>query len=153
MSTIDDTLAERGQRYGEFTGHALITQSLKDVMRQGDHWLDLEDDQMEALEMVAHKVGRILNGDPNYLDSWTDIIGYVRLVEKRLLKEQIIGAAIRKPIPAHPSDRTFDAGAAAATQSNQCSIGESIRNSKPTGADVAAALRTLTDAGIITLVE
>ena len=34
--------------------------------------------------MVAHKIGRILNGDPNYIDSWHDIIGYTRLVEQRL---------------------------------------------------------------------
>jgi hypothetical protein len=38
----------------------------------------------EALEMLAHKTGRILNGDPAYADSWHDIAGYVRLVEQRL---------------------------------------------------------------------
>ena len=88
MSQIDNTLNERGQRYGEFTGHAEITQGLKDVMFATDNWAGLADDQKEALEMVAHKIGRILNGDPNYIDSWHDIIGYVRLVEQRLEKEQ-----------------------------------------------------------------
>ena len=38
----------------------------------------------ESLEMVAHKIGRILNGDPFYHDSWHDCIGYLRLIEKRL---------------------------------------------------------------------
>jgi len=34
--------------------------------------------------MIAHKIGRILNGDPDYQDSWHDIIGYARLVERQL---------------------------------------------------------------------
>lgn len=85
---IDETLAERGKRYGDFGGHAEITQSLKTAMYSAEVWDDLPDDMKEALEMTAHKIGRILNGDPNYIDSWTDIIGYIRLVEKRLLDEQ-----------------------------------------------------------------
>ena len=88
MSTIDNTLAERGARYGEFPGHASITQGMKDIMQSQPGWLNLADDQKEALDMVAHKIGRILNGDPSYIDSWTDIIGYTRLVEKRLIDEQ-----------------------------------------------------------------
>lgn len=81
---IDATLAERGSRYGAFTGHAAITQEIKRAMQRGSKWNQLADDQKEALEMVAHKIGRILNGDPNYLDSWHDIIGYIKLVEDRL---------------------------------------------------------------------
>ena len=84
MSEIDKTLAERGDRYGSFEGHAAVTQSIKRAMMSGQNWHRLADDQREALEMVAHKVGRILNGDPDYIDSWHDIIGYVRLVEVRL---------------------------------------------------------------------
>lgn len=85
---IDATLAERGSRYGVFSTHALITQKIKAAMQDSPNWPDLECDQKEALEMVAHKIGRILNGDPNYLDSWHDIIGYVRLVEARLAMDQ-----------------------------------------------------------------
>ena len=81
---IEVTLTERGSRYGEFPTHARITQHLKDVMRNSPKWAELADDQKEALEMVAHKIGRVLNGDPNYIDSWHDIAGYVTLVERRL---------------------------------------------------------------------
>ena len=88
MSNIDSTLNERGNRYGEFAGHANVTQNLKRAMGQHPGWHDLKNDQREALEMVAHKIGRILNGDPNYIDSWHDIIGYARLVEQRLEREQ-----------------------------------------------------------------
>lgn len=85
--TIDDTLAERGSRYGEFGEHARITQSIKCAMASGRSWKTCTDSQKECLEMLAHKIGRIVNGDPAYLDSWVDIIGYTRLVEKQLIGE------------------------------------------------------------------
>lgn len=91
MSEIDATLAERGSRYGDFFTHAQITQALKAAMVDSPNWDDLASDMREALEMVAHKIGRILNGDPNYLDSWHDIIGYVRLVEQRLQSKSNAG--------------------------------------------------------------
>ena len=86
--TIDKTLEERGGRYGEFFQNAELAQDLKDVLRSAESWANLPYDICEALEMIQHKVARILNGDPNYIDSWTDIIGYARLVEKRLIADQ-----------------------------------------------------------------
>lgn len=84
MTNINQTLAQRGSRYGSFTGHAEITQNLKTLMQATPNWKVLLPDQREALEMVAHKIGRILNGDPDYDDSWVDIAGYSTLVAKRL---------------------------------------------------------------------
>lgn len=84
MNTIENTLVERGNRYGEFERHAAITQGIKREMQASPNWDILADSMKEALEMTAHKIGRILNGDPTYIDSWHDIIGYVRLVEKEL---------------------------------------------------------------------
>lgn len=81
---IEKILIERGNRYGPFDGHALITQRLKNVMRQDDNFDRLSHSQVEALEMIAHKIGRILNGDPNYDDSWRDIAGYAELIVKQL---------------------------------------------------------------------
>lgn len=80
MTDIAATLAERGQRYGAFTGHAQLTQQLKDAMHAHPGWQRLSPDQREALEMVQHKIGRILNGDPNYEDNVVDIIGYATLM-------------------------------------------------------------------------
>ena len=34
--------------------------------------------------MICNKIGRILNGDHNYADSWADIAGYATLVAERL---------------------------------------------------------------------
>jgi hypothetical protein len=83
---IEQTLAERGTRYGEFKDHARITQNIKRAMADSPNWDALSDDKKEALEMIAHKIGRILNGDPEYADSWHDIIGYSKLVEDELGK-------------------------------------------------------------------
>lgn len=87
MTDISDTLKERGNRYGEFPEHARITQNIKRAMLDSPKWSGLSDDKKEALEMVAHKVGRILNGDPEYHDSWHDIIGYTKLVADTLKTE------------------------------------------------------------------
>lgn len=85
MTDISATLQDRGNRYGAFTGHADISQRLKEVMQDPiENWGKLARDQREALEMIVHKIARILNGDPNYHDSWHDIEGYARLVADRL---------------------------------------------------------------------
>ena len=86
--TIDAVLTERGSRYGNFEDHARITQSLKHEIRQGDSYTKMEDDMVEALDMIAHKIGRIVNGDPRYADSWVDIAGYAKLVADRLLDDE-----------------------------------------------------------------
>jgi hypothetical protein len=82
MSDILEILNERGERYGTFQQQAAISQSLKRVMFAAEK--KLEDDQTEALEMIANKIARILNGDPDYVDSWLDIAGYATLVAERL---------------------------------------------------------------------
>lgn len=81
---IDDILTERGARYGAFATHAAISQALEDVMRATPGWAKLPADAKEALKMNVHKAARILNGDPNYADSWDDIAGYARLVADRI---------------------------------------------------------------------
>lgn len=82
---LTDLLTERGKRYGEFEDHAFISQGLKEEMSSHKGWSRLKWDQKEALEMIAHKVARILNGDPHYSDSWVDIAGYAKLVADRLV--------------------------------------------------------------------
>jgi len=81
---LKKTLEERGSRYGDFREHALIAQDLQDVMRLADGWKRLNPHQRQALSVIADKIARILNGDPNYADNWHDIQGYARLVEERL---------------------------------------------------------------------
>lgn len=78
--SIDATITQRGERYGKFKDGSEIMQDLKTVMRETDGWQRLTPSQREALEMIQHKIGRILNGDPMYDDNWRDIGGYSQLV-------------------------------------------------------------------------
>lgn len=86
MTDIVETLNERGERYGNFMDHARISQSFKGFVRNShkEAWDRLSYDQKESLEMIFHKIARIINGDPNYADSWVDIAGYAKLVADRL---------------------------------------------------------------------
>lgn len=84
MSEIKDVLEERGSRYGKFVGHAEVTQRLKRAMYAHPKYFHLGSDHREALEMIVHKIGRIINGDPNYDDSWVDIAGYAQLIVERI---------------------------------------------------------------------
>lgn len=77
-------IAERGRRYGKFADGAEIMCDLKHVMHEVDGWNNLTASQKEALDMIQHKIGRILNGDPTYDDNWKDIAGYATLVAEEL---------------------------------------------------------------------
>ena len=83
---ITDILTERGKNYGAFKDHAHITQTLKRCITSHLKYRGpvLTVDQQEALDMICHKIGRIVNGNPNHVDSWDDIAGYARLVADRL---------------------------------------------------------------------
>jgi hypothetical protein len=85
-TSTDVILEERGTRYGKFSGQAEVSQRLKAVVREFEakRGCDLDPDQRESLEMICHKIARIINGDPNYHDSWADIAGYAKLVADRL---------------------------------------------------------------------
>ena len=80
---IDAILNQRASTYGSFKDVATVAQEMKALIRMCNN-SELDDDQQEALDMIASKIGRILNGDPNYVDSWMDIAGYAQLVADRL---------------------------------------------------------------------
>ena len=92
---LENTLAERGSRYGDFTDHAELAQELQNVMRgfrkpgpQGqivNPWAKLDSVKRQALTVIADKIARILSGDPNYTDNWHDIQGYAKLAEDRCI--------------------------------------------------------------------
>jgi len=81
------TLIQRGNRYGSFETQSELCQRLKHAMRGHSGWCNLNEAQQESIEMIQHKVARIINGDPNYADSWHDISGYATLIENMLDKK------------------------------------------------------------------
>ena len=86
---LAEVLNNRGQSHGDFTDHARVTQELKAVLgeelvlRAARKQQQLNNCQREALEMIFHKIGRILAGNPNFEDHWTDIAGYAKIAADR----------------------------------------------------------------------
>ena len=76
---IDDILAERADTHGDFLILAPIAQSLKGHMHECGNWNNLCYRHRESLDMIQHKIARILAGDPYHKDHWDDIAGYARL--------------------------------------------------------------------------
>lgn len=82
--SVNNTLEERGSRYGKFADHAVIAQGIQDAMRKAPKWDQLDADMKQALSVIADKIARILNGDPFYGDNWHDVQGYAKLIEDRI---------------------------------------------------------------------
>ena len=84
--SVNTLLQERALQYGTFASLAKTAQEFKSVLYRelGSRNKRLADDQSEALDMIIHKIARIINGDANHVDSWADIAGYATLVAERL---------------------------------------------------------------------
>jgi hypothetical protein len=78
-----DLLEQRRQTHGDFTDVALVAQATKDIWRAGAGWKNLSPVQREGLEMIAHKIARIICGNPNHLDHYIDIVGYAQRIIER----------------------------------------------------------------------
>ena len=83
---VDAILDERAATYGSFISVALFAQEMKELIRSAldEQNAGLQADHQEALDMIASKIARILNGDSSHIDSWLDIAGYATLVADRL---------------------------------------------------------------------
>ena len=86
VDQVDETLDARAVEYGKFIEGAEVMQMLKRVVLNALNNRDktLAHDQAEALDMIIHKIGRIINGNPDVVDHWLDIAGYAQLVADRL---------------------------------------------------------------------
>ena len=83
---VDQVLDSRAKDYGKFIEGAEIMQMLKRLVHNyiEDRGTPLAFDQREAIDMIIHKLGRIINGNPDKVDQWVDIAGYATLVADRL---------------------------------------------------------------------
>ena len=82
--SIEQTLAERAKTHGHFESHAFIAQNIKIQIQRSHGYSSLDYTQREALDMIAHKMSRLVNGDCYHRDSWHDIMGYAKLIDMRL---------------------------------------------------------------------
>ena len=85
MNEINNTLNERGERYGKFKDVASTTYALQEILRDAKSYKHMSYDQVIALDMICNKMARIVNGDPNYIANWHDIAGYSTLIENSLM--------------------------------------------------------------------
>jgi len=85
---IQDTLNKRNSTHGNFKDNARIAQTLKSTLRLTDTWDYLPNDTCEALDMICHKIARIVAGNPDFTDHWHDIAGYATLIENRIIREE-----------------------------------------------------------------
>lgn len=76
MNTLNKTLTERGEQYGDFGQMATDAQVLKSMLVVES----MSFTQKEAMDLICTKLARISNGNPNNRDSWLDIAGYAQLV-------------------------------------------------------------------------
>lgn len=80
--SVAQTLKQRKKTHGDYATWADLNQRLKADMRNSPNWENLSSTQKETLEMVQHKVSRVLCGDQDAADHWHDIAGYSTLQEK-----------------------------------------------------------------------
>lgn len=86
MSEVKKVLEERGNRYGDFTDVARTTIEVqREIIYKGHITKEY---QIAAIQMIASKLARIANGDPDYADNWIDIAGYAQLVVDELMAQQ-----------------------------------------------------------------
>jgi hypothetical protein len=85
-TNVDEVLNDRAKDYGKFIEGAEIMQMLKRMVHGyiEKRGTPLAFDQREAIDMMIHKLGRVINGNPDKVDHWTDIAGYATLVAERL---------------------------------------------------------------------
>ena len=86
VSGVDKVLDAREDQYGSFMQGADIAVRIKGIMHNAIARKDMHlyPDQLLALDMIAVKISRIVNGNASHRDSWLDIAGYAKLVADRL---------------------------------------------------------------------
>ena len=78
---MSELLNEREATHGDFRRTAHTAQAIKTALENGDAWAwpDMLPVMREALHMIASKMARIVEGNPNEADHWRDIAGYAEL--------------------------------------------------------------------------
>jgi len=84
---INELLEERGKTHGDIVIQSYFSQEMKSVLRASPHWKKMSSVKRECLEMVVHKIARILAGNHEERDHYYDIIGYTQLILNEIEKE------------------------------------------------------------------
>ena len=70
-------IPNRDDQHGGVQAVGEVSQGIKSRMRAASGWGRLSFGGRDSLDMIAHKIGRILSGaDPHDRQHWEDIAGY-----------------------------------------------------------------------------
>ncbi len=87
---VEGTITERGSVYGPYSVNSDLCQAIKELFRRRPGYMALNTFERESLDMIFHKVSRIVVGaesgatPASRVDSWHDIAGYAKLSEDRV---------------------------------------------------------------------
>lgn len=79
-------LDDRRKTHGSYADFAAMEQALQVAMREGVRYEQLTLTQRSALNMIQHKIARILSGNPWHLEHWRDLAGYAQCAMDELAK-------------------------------------------------------------------
>lgn len=85
--TASGLIDSRQGTHGEFNENSRATWEIVRALQAERNWSVLPDNMKHALYMIAHKMGRIVAGNPEEPDHWDDIAGYATLVSQRIAKD------------------------------------------------------------------
>lgn len=85
-------LNERDKTHGGFRINSSVSQRIKDIIRGEPTYANLSAPQKESLDMIAHKISRIIAGDPNFADHWDDLAGYAKLPSEIITQDAAAAA-------------------------------------------------------------
>ena len=78
-------LETRQQTHGSFESNAMISQSLKSMLRASQGWQRLTDVECEVMDMICLKFSRILSGKSLEKQHWEDVVGYATLALEKCI--------------------------------------------------------------------
>ena len=84
--TTSGLIDSRQGTHGEFNENSRATWEILRTLQGERNWAVLPDNMKHAIYMIAHKMARIMAGNPEEPDHWQDIAGYATLVAQRLEK-------------------------------------------------------------------
>jgi len=89
-----DILNEREKTHGDYKSTSMLSWAFKRTLRESlvaqekEMRRNMDIGQQEAIEMILHKIARIVCGDPNFDDHWDDIAGYAMLAKGKKIEPQ-----------------------------------------------------------------
>lgn len=82
--TIEETLASRGARYGDWMDQGEVSDQIISAMEKTAGWPKMPGWMRQTYRMIAEKMARAATGDIFYADNLHDIAGYATIGEERL---------------------------------------------------------------------